>query len=342
MDNEIIYHDLIDAKIYRELDGKYFAIEKKKGKSGPKRKYPEQLIEVIENEPISELVCEDDNLIEEGVSEVTEAHSTPNTTRLMPIRKYFDELYNKHYNTTFRKRKKLIYEEMRQYFHSDKAAKDFVAENCLRRYKNVKAQMRRLERKIALNAEKITHFATFTYDSEKLDEDTFKRKLINTLSNLKKRKGWEYVGVWERGGDTDRLHFHALLAIPDGGMPDELEEVTDYNFKKHRRVKTFQCAYFTEKFGRNDFKKIESLKDLEREMKYLIKYITKTGNKLVYSRGMFTYMKSDVMEQDIICPYNIEDPNGTYILSNKFNCITEGEIIGEVSADVKDKMPKCN
>jgi hypothetical protein len=93
MNDEIIYHDLIDAKIYRELDGKYFAIEKKKGKSGPKRKYPEKLIEVIENEPISEPVCEDDNSIEEGVSEATEAHSTPNTTRLMPIRKYFDELY---------------------------------------------------------------------------------------------------------------------------------------------------------------------------------------------------------------------------------------------------------
>jgi hypothetical protein len=34
-------------------------------------------------------------------------------------------------------------------------------------------------------------------------------------------------------------------------------------------------------------------------MKYLIKYITKMGNKLVYSRGMFTYMKSDVITKRV-------------------------------------------
>ena len=31
---------------------------------------------------------------------------------------------------------------------------------------------------------------------------------FNVLSN---RNDWKYIGVWERGNETSRLHFHALV-----------------------------------------------------------------------------------------------------------------------------------
>ena len=31
---------------------------------------------------------------------------------------------------------------------------------------------------------------------------------FNVLSN---RNDWKYMGVWERGNETSRLHFHALV-----------------------------------------------------------------------------------------------------------------------------------
>jgi hypothetical protein len=46
------------------------------------------------------------------------------------------------------------------------------------------------------------------------------------------------MGVWERGGENERLHFHALMMIPDGTMPGELIKVNDFNLITKRPQKT--------------------------------------------------------------------------------------------------------
>ena len=48
-------------------------------------------------------------------------------------------------------------------------------------------RMTRLYRKV--NLQQWTHFCTFTYDSEKLSEEDFKKKLLNCLRHLSSRKG---------------------------------------------------------------------------------------------------------------------------------------------------------
>lgn len=40
------------------------------------------------------------------------------------------------------------------------------------------------------------------------------------------RKGWKYVGVWERSPEKQRLHFHGIFYIPEGTMPGMLLEST--------------------------------------------------------------------------------------------------------------------
>jgi len=73
------------------------------------------------------------------------------------------------------------------------------------------------------------------------------------LRNFTKRKDWQYAGVWERGKETNRLHFHCMLSAPKDMMSGKFEQITDYN-KKTGKMKTItQNTFFAERFGRNEF-----------------------------------------------------------------------------------------
>ena len=184
------------------------------------------------------------------------------------------------------------------------------------------------------------YFVTFTYSDELHTEETFRKKLANTLKHLVARKGWKYVGVWERGSDTDRLHFHGIFHIPDGSMIGELTEVEDYDTRRHRRQKTLQNTHFLKHFGRNDFKPICHPDDVSSAVKYITKYMEKSGERLVYGGKLPTYFQSDILEDDIACPIGIDDRKA--LLFDNFTCIDDGTIVGNVSPEVIDQMPKCN
>lgn len=196
----------------------------------------------------------------------------------------------------------------------------------------------RLMRKLRL--QRWDYFVTFTYSDELLTEETFRKKLTNTLKHLVARKGWKYVGVWERGSDTDRLHFHGIFHIPDGNMIGNLEKVKDYDTRNHHMQTTLQNTHFLKHFGRNDFKPICRLDDVSSAVKYITKYMEKSGERLVYGGKLPTYFQSDILEEDIAYPIGIDDRKA--LLFDSFTCINEGEIIGEVSKEVIDQMPKCN
>ena len=188
-------------------------------------------------------------------------------------------------------------------------------------------------------ARHLNFFVTFTYDNEKHTEQTFQKTLRNTLKHLVSRKGWKYIGVWERSS-SERLHIHGIFYIPENAMVGELKQVSDYSTKQHRMQTTYQNTRFSEKFGRNDFKAIRHDSEVPQAIKYLTKYLEKTGEKLVYSRGLYQYFVTDVMDEDIICPYGQEDRK--FILSDNFSCWDEGEYIGPVSPEAIAKLPKSN
>ena len=202
--------------------------------------------------------------------------------------------------------------------------------------RNKIVRLTRLYRKV--NLQQWTHFCTFTYDNEKLNEEEFKKKLLTCLRHLSNRKNWRYIGVWERSPINNRLHFHGIFVIPE--MIGSIIETKDYSTKTHQMQLTYQNTFFLERFGRNDFREIENNNLTLQAVQYMLKYIRKTNEKVIYSKHLQTYFVSDILESDIVC--TIGQENRKLLLFDDFLCIDEGVVMGKVSPNVIKEMPKSN
>ena len=187
----------------------------------------------------------------------------------------------------------------------------YIAEKIERKLHNLYARKKRFRRKANLN--RWNYFVTFTYDDGKHDEYTFRAKLRKCLSNLHTRRGWRYMGVFERAPETGRLHFHGLLYIPDGEHIGTITEKTDYSTAQGKMQTTHENDFFQKAFGRNDF---EELNEMElkhgQTLKYLLKYIGKTGERIVYSRGIPTEIYRKLNDDEIVT--EMQDFGTKYIL----------------------------
>ena len=280
----------------------------------------------------------DDKCIEETKSIEIKQEKTTQIVRTLTKKELFEELYTKYIDLKRNERKNKIIYEMLPYFKDRESCEVFVFNNFERKQRNLICRRVRMCRKA--NLANFNYFCTFTYDNNLHTEHTFKNKLRTCLRNLCFRKKWKYMGVWERAPETNRLHFHGLFNIPDNNMPGELIECEDYNFSAHKRIKTYQNTYFNSKFGRSDFKEINTKSDLMNEVRYICKYIEKTGEKIVYSKGLPQYFISDIMDEDVVCTIGQEDRK--LLLFDDFKCWDEGCLIGEVSPEVIEQMRKSN
>ena len=180
--------------------------------------------------------------------------SEQSTVRTTTKKQLFEELYTKYINLRKSERQDMILKEMQLYFDNQEQAKEYVRWNMERKYRNLVCRRVRMTRKARLA--NFNYFFFFLYDDKKHTEESFRKKLKNKLSLLAYRQGWRYMGVWERSPEKQRLHFHGLFHIPDGTMPGELETVRDYSKPNHKMQESMQNKYFTENFGRNDFKEL--------------------------------------------------------------------------------------
>ena len=237
------------------------------------------------------------------------------------------------------KKEKLI-RELKEYFEDENNAKRYADEYMEKRQRNLIERRKRLSRKI--NIGRWNYFCTFTYDDKLHSEESFRKKLSGCLSKMSQRKGWVYIGVWERSPEKNRLHFHGLFNIPEGAMVGELIQVNDYSFNTHQRQITTQNTYFNERFGRSDFSPIPNnptaIQDAKR---YLMKYLEKSGERVVYSKGTPTYFISDILDDDVVCSMN-EKKATKLILFDDFQCLDEGCYMGQVSPEVIAQMRKAN
>ena len=250
----------------------------------------------------------------------------------------FEEWYLECIDLSRTEKKRILIEKMRPYFDSDEKAEKYVEMHLSRKQRNLICRRIRLSRKA--NLQEFNYFCTFTYDSKLHTEDSFRYKLKHTLSNFSKRKGWKYIGVWERSPEKKRLHFHGIFYIPDGTMPGQFIEIEDYNFNTHKRQITNQSIYFNERFGRSDFEPINDPRRMGDAMAYLMKYIEKSGEKIVYSKGLPQYFISDILDEDVVCRIGMEEQK--LLLFDNFTCWDEGCYVGEVSADAIKQLRKCN
>lgn len=251
----------------------------------------------------------------------------------------FEKLYAESDDMSKKARHKFLCKGMRPYFTKEQDADAYVDSKLDAKLRNLIARRTRFIRKAYLND--FNYFVTFTYDDGKHDETSFKKKLLNTLSHLQARKGWRYMGVWERAPKTKRLHFHGLFYIPEGTIPGELIEVKDYDTNSHKMQLTLQSEYFNSRFGRNDFECVnENLVKMGNAMAYILKYIDKTHEKIVYSRKLPVYVISDIDENDVLCGIGVEEKK--LLLQDKFMCYNEGEQIGVISKKTKTSLRTSN
>lgn len=257
--------------------------------------------------------------------------------RTNEINKKIEEIYKSESELKNKKQKvKYIIEKIDKEINDMEKSTEIVKSNIERLKRNEIVRKTRLYRKVYL--QEWNYFCTFTYDSTKLNEEDFRKKLSNSLRHLASRKKWKYIGVWEKSLTNERLHFHGLFYTPN--MVGELVEVRDYSTKKHQMQVAVQNTFFLKRFGRNDFKIINTREILTQSVAYMLKYIQKTGERITYSKNVPTFFKSDILENDIVCPIGIE--NRKLLLFDDFTCLNDGEVLGKVCKEIIEQMPKSN
>ena len=109
------------------------------------------------------------------------------------------------------------------------------------------------------------------------------------------------MGVFEYGELNGSIHFHALIYIPEGEMIGELVKKREYSTKRGERRTRYGNTFFDEYFGMSDFQELNPIL-LKRggTLKYLTKYIMKTGVKAVYSRGIPSEICKELGDSDIV------------------------------------------
>ena len=263
------------------------------------------------------------------------------TKKEIELKEIADKVFSENKDKKRKEKIEILKNEVNEIIKDEKATKEFVKTYMDKKIRNLIERRKRLVRKINLG--QWNYFCTFTYDDKKHSEESFMKKLKNCLKKLSYRKGWVYIGVWERSPEKKRLHFHGIFYIPDNAMVGELKEVNDYSFSSHTRQVTLQNTYFNERFGRSDFKPIDRRvpQILSNATQYLMKYLEKSGERIVYSKNTPTYFISDIMDEDIACVIN-SDKGEKLILFDNFSCWDEGCYMGEVSPEVISQMRKAN
>ena len=333
-----------EAKVY--FDGShYIAIPHTERPSKKRPKPVEEVITVIQEEEIDEGSITEE-AIEPSISleeKINDNKGEENQVvkekkeRKMTHKELFEELYRKNIDLPRKEQKKVICGAMLQYFDKSETCELFVISNLERKIRNLICRRVRMSRKA--NLQKFNYFCTFTYDDKLHNENSFKKKLKKTFANFASRKGWRYIGVWERSPENKRLHFHGIFHIPENTMPNMLYLDKDYSFSTHKMQEVWRNSYFDERFGRSDFKNIEGQNPGET-LSYIMKYIEKTGEKIVYSKGLPQYFISDILDEDIVTTIGQEDKK--LLLFDDFKCWDEGVLIGAVCQEVIEQMRKCN
>lgn len=250
----------------------------------------------------------------------------------------FDKLYDQYSNLKPHERKQAVLNDMRSLFKSKETAEEFVSSNWRRKRRNLYARMKRFEYKAENQAYEF--FFTITYDGNKHTETSFEKSLKTTFSNLHKRYGCLFQGVWERGLENDRLHFHGLMKGPKKKISGLLEICSDYNPKKGRKQTYLQSPYFLEKFGRNEFSEIIP-QMYDSAIKYITKYLSKQGVTPYYSKGLYRFAECDIQGDDVLGRASDNTNRDIRLLVWKnFKVWKDGEYLGEASPETIAKLPK--
>lgn len=248
----------------------------------------------------------------------------------------FEQAFEESKELPKKERKEYIQAVMQDSFSNSQETTDFVQQEMERKRANSNKRKTRLYRKVFL--QEWNYFVTITYDDKLHNEDSFRIKLKNTLKHLVSRKEWKYIGVFERSPENRRLHFHAIMYIPQ--MIGELVQAKDYSTKTKRMQVTNQNTHFLKQFGRNDFQALGRREEILFSVRYLLKYIEKSNEKLIYGGKLPTYFVADIDDDDVVCPIGNGDKKA--LLFDDFTLWDEWCLVGKVDKETIKQMPKAN
>lgn len=335
------------CKVYSD-GSHYIAIRPTEGYSGPRRKPPPEEPIIVEEAAPSDVqnAVVEECAVPQGQEQT--CGDMPEQTQSETVKEWYvstraDE-FLKWYRESYGMRKKeqyaFIASKLAPYFESDEALHKYLDYKMECKRRSETARRIRCQRRAALH--ELSYFATFTYDDKKATEKEFEKRLLTALSNLASRKGWKYMGTWERGGDTDRLHFHAVLYIPEGKMVGKLELKRDYDVKKKRMVERMENSFFQDRFGRNKFELIDGTAlTIGTAVSYIIKYIEKSGGRIICSKGLRTFIETDIDNDDVVAQLR-EDDDKKYLLFDDFKVYKDGKELGAVTPGVLAQAKTVN
>ena len=270
----------------------------------------------------------------------SEKKSKVSTVEEIELKEKFEQAYAETKSKGYKQKSKEILDIVAPNFEDKEKAEEFVNVNMERKKRNKIERDKRLSRKLYTN--EWNYFVTLTYDDKLHTEESFMKGIQDFLKHAVYRKKWKYIGVWERGNKTNRLHFHGIFYIPEGQMIGELFEKRDYDLRSHKMRTTIQNTHLNKRFGRSDFEKITHKDVLQSSLAYMKKYITKQGGKLVISRNVPTYYITDILDEDIACKYSDKEEDNRVLLFDNFSCFNEGVYVGKICAETKEKLKKAN
>lgn len=335
------------CKVYSD-GSHYIAIRPTEGYSGPRRKPPPEEPIIVEEAAPSDVQnavveeCAVPQGQEQTCGDMPE-QTQPETVKERHISTRADEFlkwYRESYGMKKKEQYAFIASKLAPYFESDEALHKYLDYKMECKRRSETARRIRCQRRAALH--ELSYFATFTYDDKKATEKEFEKRLLTAFSNLASRKGWKYMGTWERGGDTDRLHFHAVLYIPEGKMVGKLELKRDYDVKKKRMVERMENSFFWDRFGRNKFELIDGTAlTIGTAVSYIIKYIEKSGGRIICSKGLRTFIETDIDIDDVVAQLR-EDDDKKYLLFDDFKVYKDGKELGAVTPGVLAQAKTVN
>jgi len=210
---------------------------------------------------------------------------------------------------------------------------EYIKKSIKREVKNIWSRLKLAMLKGQMNY--FNYFVTFTYDDELHTAESFEYQLKTKLKNEAYRRGWAYMGMREFGGDTERKHFHFLMYIPAGEMLGKIEEVEEYCVKRKKMVKRLENTFFRQNFGINTFEAITYAKGTMSPVSYVQKYMSKTDEKMIYSRHVAGY---DFVELPDIEPDTLETMRIVMYYHVTQKCSACGE---KLKNETNKKVIKC-
>jgi hypothetical protein len=306
-------------KVYND-GGAFIGIRKTESNSAPRRKpVPEEPVVVkydSETEGNAAAPVHDEGY--ENMIDPVLCGNECVKVRVATLTEEFKRFYRQTVGMRWKKRRQYVTDKMRPYFDDEDDLQYFISRKMHNAYRASMARLNRCKRRVALHG--LDWFCTFTYDDKKMTEEQFSKKLLNTLRHFASRKGWKYMGAWERG-EKGRLHFHALLNIPEGTMSGTIEKRREYDPVRKKMVACNINTFFEKTFGRNTFDKLSSLAmRYSKTAEYIVKYLEKDGGRLICSRGLDTFIETQIDEEDIITALHPDEPydDRKYILFDDF------------------------